>query len=102
MRERIIACIKLDEMQAAFKEARKKGRRDKKRECYTDPQGNPVVDSKSVNFKAQLDVIPTAGELYTKKIEDKNCVPNMEKKIREVMLSSLRKKEEEKVKENVG
>ncbi|MFS8022489.1 hypothetical protein Hanom_Chr16g01440021 [Helianthus anomalus] len=36
MRERNIACYRLYEMQAAYDEARKSGRWDKKRECYTD------------------------------------------------------------------
>ncbi|KAJ0747511.1 putative transcription factor interactor and regulator CCHC(Zn) family [Helianthus annuus] len=82
MRERNIACIRLDEMQAAFEEARRAGRWDKKRECYTDPKGNPVVESRSLNFKALLEVIPTSEELYSKKFVDKNYVPNMEKRIR--------------------
>ncbi|MFS7955063.1 hypothetical protein Hanom_Chr07g00638151 [Helianthus anomalus] len=69
--------------------------------CYTDPQGNPVVDTKSVDYNALLDVIPTAEELYTKKFEDKNYVPNMKKRIREVMLASLKKKEEEVIEKNV-
>ncbi|MFS7909442.1 hypothetical protein Hanom_Chr01g00094661 [Helianthus anomalus] len=88
-------------MQAAFDEARRACRWDKKRECYIDPQGNPVVDSRSVNFKDLLEVIPTSEELYSKKFVDKNYVPNMEKRIREVMLASLKKKEEEKVEKNV-
>ncbi|MFS7962767.1 hypothetical protein Hanom_Chr08g00730401 [Helianthus anomalus] len=101
MRERLIADIKLNEMSAAFEEAKRAGRWDEKRKCYTDPQGNPVVDSKSVDYNALLDVIPTAGELYTKKIEDKNYVANMEKRIREVMLASFKKKKEEAIEENV-
>ncbi|MFS7895574.1 hypothetical protein Hanom_Chr00s003133g01708961 [Helianthus anomalus] len=62
---------------------------------------NPVVESRSVNFKSLLEVIPTAGELYSKKLVDKNYVQNMEKRIREVMLASLKKKKEEKIEENV-
>ncbi|MFS7995280.1 putative transcription factor interactor and regulator CCHC(Zn) family [Helianthus anomalus] len=89
-RERRIAGIKLDEMSAAFEEAKRAGRWDEKRKCYTNPQGNPVVDSKSVDFKALLDVIPTAEELYTKKFEDKNYVANMEKRLKEMMLASLK------------
>ncbi|MFS8021108.1 hypothetical protein Hanom_Chr16g01423541 [Helianthus anomalus] len=54
MREIMIACSKLDGMQAAFDEARIAGRWDKKRECYTDPQGNPLVDSKNVVLKIYL------------------------------------------------
>ncbi|MFS7917830.1 hypothetical protein Hanom_Chr03g00193781 [Helianthus anomalus] len=64
------------------------------RENVTLIQGNPVVDSKIVNFKDLLEVIPTSEELYSKKFVDKNYVPNMEKRISEVMLASLKKKEE--------
>ncbi|MFS7905816.1 hypothetical protein Hanom_Chr01g00052131 [Helianthus anomalus] len=89
------------EKHALVAEAKKARRWDEKRKCYTDPQGNLVVDSKSVDFKELLDVILTGGELYSKKKEDKKYVANMEKQIREVMLASLKKIEEESIEENV-
>ncbi|MFS7934997.1 hypothetical protein Hanom_Chr05g00398221 [Helianthus anomalus] len=101
LRERNIASYRLDEMQAAFEEAKKAGKWDKKRECYTDFKGNPIVESRSVDFKALLEVIPTSEELYSKKFLDNTYIPNMEQRIREVMLASLKKKEEEKLKKNV-
>ncbi|MFS8034506.1 hypothetical protein Hanom_Chr17g01581911 [Helianthus anomalus] len=88
-------------MFVAFEEAKQAKRWDEQRKCYIDPQGNPIVDSKSVYFNAFLDVIPTAGELYSKKKDDKNFVAQMEKRIKEVLLASLKKKEEEAIDENV-
>ncbi|MFS7954040.1 hypothetical protein Hanom_Chr07g00625651 [Helianthus anomalus] len=79
-------------MSARFSESKQAKRWDEQMKCYTDPQGNPVVDSKSVDFNALLAVIPTARELYSKKKEDKNYVDQMEKRIKEVMLASLKKK----------
>ncbi|MFS8002345.1 hypothetical protein Hanom_Chr13g01201001 [Helianthus anomalus] len=74
MRERTIAFNRLTEMQAAYDEARRRDRWDKKRECYTDLQGNPVVDSSSVNFEAPVEVIPTSGEYYSNKFNDNNYI----------------------------
>ncbi|MFS7995516.1 hypothetical protein Hanom_Chr12g01118801 [Helianthus anomalus] len=68
----------LVELSAAFDEAKRARRWDKQRKCYTDPKANQIVDSKSVDFKALLDVIPTVEELYSKKFVDKNYIPNME------------------------
>ncbi|MFS7978130.1 hypothetical protein Hanom_Chr10g00912011 [Helianthus anomalus] len=73
MRERRIADIRLDEMSAAFEEAKRAGRWDEKRKCYTDSHGNLVVDSKCVDCNAE--------ELYSKKFKDKNYIPNMENEL---------------------
>ncbi|XP_021984993.1 uncharacterized protein LOC110880862 [Helianthus annuus] len=89
------------EIVKAYDEARRMGRWDKKRECYTNRKGNPVADSRSVNFNDLLEVIPTSVELYSKKFVDKTYIPNMEKRISEVMLASLRKRDEERLQKNV-
>ncbi|MFS7980861.1 hypothetical protein Hanom_Chr10g00944151 [Helianthus anomalus] len=88
-------------MQNAYDKAIKMGRWDKKRECYTDYKGNPVVDSSKVIYEELLAVIPLSGEYYTKKFEGKNYNPNLEKKISEVMLASLKKRDEERLQKSV-
>ncbi|MFS7935127.1 hypothetical protein Hanom_Chr05g00399821 [Helianthus anomalus] len=44
-RERRFEDFRIDEMQKDYDEAMRMGRWDKKRECYTEYKGNPVIDS---------------------------------------------------------
>ncbi|KAF5782104.1 putative transcription factor interactor and regulator CCHC(Zn) family [Helianthus annuus] len=99
--ERQFADIRLDEMQKAYDEAGRIGRWDKKRECYTDYKGNPIVDSSKVVYEDLLAVIPLSGEYYLKKDADKDYLSKLDKEIREVMTASLRKRDEERLQKNV-
>ncbi|MFS8003823.1 hypothetical protein Hanom_Chr13g01218431 [Helianthus anomalus] len=99
-RERRIADIKLDDLQATYDDAREMARWDKKSECYIDRKGNPVVDSSEVVYDDLLELIPLSGEYYSKRDADKDYVPNLQKKIREVMTASLRKRDKERLKKS--
>ncbi|KAM0008103.1 putative transcription factor interactor and regulator CCHC(Zn) family [Helianthus debilis subsp. tardiflorus] len=88
-REYRIARSRLDEVYYIFKEAKQAKRWDDERKCYLDPQGNPAVDLKSVDFDALLATIPTATKYYSKKKEDKNYEEQVEKRIKKVINASL-------------
>ncbi|MFS7936143.1 hypothetical protein Hanom_Chr05g00411981 [Helianthus anomalus] len=77
------------------------------RNCYIDPYGNPTVDPKTVDFKALVAAIPTAGEYYTEIKEDESYQEEVEKRIRKVIYVSfdkpieiLKKNIEETIAEN--
>ncbi|KAM0041155.1 putative transcription factor interactor and regulator CCHC(Zn) family [Helianthus debilis subsp. tardiflorus] len=57
-RERFVD-YRIDEMQKGYDEARRMGRWDKKRECYANHNGEPVVDSSLVVYNGVLVVIPS-------------------------------------------
>ncbi|MFS7919986.1 hypothetical protein Hanom_Chr03g00219021 [Helianthus anomalus] len=84
-----------------YEEVNSYGRWDKKRECYINHKGDPVVDSRKVVYNDALVVIPLPGE-YCSKIEaDKDYLEKMDKIIRVVMRVSLKKRDEERMKQNV-
>ncbi|MFS7945319.1 hypothetical protein Hanom_Chr06g00522911 [Helianthus anomalus] len=72
-----------------------------------DPQGNPVVDPKKVNFNAEAAVFPTCQTFYTRRLIEKDYVANLYKHLKEVFYTSLpkvmelNKKKEENVKKLV-
>ncbi|KAF5778302.1 putative transcription factor interactor and regulator CCHC(Zn) family [Helianthus annuus] len=100
-RERSIAGKRIDEMQEEYEDAVSYKRWDKKRECYVNRDGEPVVPKKDIIFDDVLLVIPRFVEYYSNAERDKTYVKRLEKLIRDVMISSLRKRDEERMKKNV-
>ncbi|MFS7919882.1 hypothetical protein Hanom_Chr03g00217841 [Helianthus anomalus] len=84
-------CLRLNEVSTVFKEAKQAERWDDERKCFLDPQGNPAADPKNVDFNALVVAIPTAGEYYSKKKEDKNYLEQVEERIKKVINASLEK-----------
>ncbi|XP_035845198.1 uncharacterized protein LOC110933381 [Helianthus annuus] len=100
-RERSIAGNRIDEMQEEYEDAVSYKIWDKKRECYVNRNGEPVVPKKNIIFDDVLLVIPRSVEYYSNVEKDKTYVKRLEKLIRDVMISSLRKRDEERMKKNV-
>ncbi|MFS7979507.1 hypothetical protein Hanom_Chr10g00928091 [Helianthus anomalus] len=88
-------------MQKEYDEARRMGRWDKKRGCYINLKGDPVVDSSKVVYNDALAVIPLSGEYYSKKDADKDYLKELDKIIRDVMTTILKKRDEERMKKSV-
>ncbi|MFS7966477.1 hypothetical protein Hanom_Chr09g00774191 [Helianthus anomalus] len=53
-------------------------------ECYLDPQGNPVVDPKKVDFKAVIDFFPTCDTFYMRRSKEKDYETNLYKRLKEI------------------
>ncbi|KAJ0743094.1 hypothetical protein HanPI659440_Chr10g0371751 [Helianthus annuus] len=100
-RERNIAWNRMDEMQEEYESAVSNKRWDVKRECYVNREGEPVVPKKDIIFEDVLFIIPRSVEYYTNVGKDKTYAKRLEKDIRYVMTSSLRKRDEERLKKNV-
>ncbi|XP_035838872.1 ring-infected erythrocyte surface antigen-like [Helianthus annuus] len=100
-RERNIAWNRMDEMQEEYESAVINKRWDKKRECYVNRNGEPVVPKKDIIFEDILLEIPRSIEYYTNIGKDKTYVKKVEKHLRDVMISSLRKMDEERMKKSV-
>ncbi|MFS7978799.1 hypothetical protein Hanom_Chr10g00919681 [Helianthus anomalus] len=81
-RQERIARERVNELYDPFNEAKKAKRWDDERECFLEPQGNPVVDPKKVDFDALVAVIPTAGEFYSMRKAEKDYEENLEKCIK--------------------
>ncbi|MFS7903161.1 hypothetical protein Hanom_Chr01g00020751 [Helianthus anomalus] len=88
-------------MEKEYEEARNYRRYDKKRECYVNSIGEPVVHPKEVVFDDVLAVIPLSGEYYSNVEKDKHYKKKLDKFIRDVMTASLRQTDEERLKMNV-
>ena len=69
-----------------------------------DPRGNPVADPSKVDFKAVTNLLPRQATFNTRRLSDKEYLPDLEKKIRDVCEASLpkvvemRKRKEEELK----
>ncbi|MFS7969956.1 hypothetical protein Hanom_Chr09g00815341 [Helianthus anomalus] len=100
-RERCIVGYRIEEMGKEYKEAKNYGRYDKKRECYVNSKGEPVVHPKEVVFNDVLAVIPLSGEYYSNVAKDKHHEKKLDKIIRDVITTSLRQRDEERMKKNV-
>ncbi|MFS8022103.1 hypothetical protein Hanom_Chr16g01435581 [Helianthus anomalus] len=87
-------------MHEEYEEAKYYGRYDKKRDCYINKNGDPVVHRKEVVFDDVLAVIPLSGEYYSN-VKDKTYLKRLDKIIRDVMTASLKKRDEERMKKNV-
>ncbi|XP_021991282.1 myb-like protein X [Helianthus annuus] len=88
-------------MQQEYEEAKNFRRWDKKRECYVNSKGEPVVHPREVVYNDVLAVIPLSGEYYSNVEKGKNYVKKLDKIIRDVMTTSLRQRDEERMKKNV-
>ncbi|MFS7929557.1 hypothetical protein Hanom_Chr04g00333891 [Helianthus anomalus] len=91
-RERCFVDYRIEEMQKEYEEARSYGRWDKKRECYVNHKGDPVVHSSQVVYNDVLAIIPLSGEYYSKIEQDKDYLKKLDKITRGVMTASLKKK----------
>ncbi|MFS7905243.1 hypothetical protein Hanom_Chr01g00045371 [Helianthus anomalus] len=100
--QREYARFEIKKLYAPFKEAQKAKRWDAKRECYLDPQGNPVVNPKKVDFDVAINVFLDCDMFHTRRLSEKDFEANMLKRLKEVFEASLpkvmelkKKKEEE-------
>ncbi|KAJ0490257.1 putative transcription factor interactor and regulator CCHC(Zn) family [Helianthus annuus] len=100
-RERCIVDYRIQEMEQEYEEARNYGRYDKKRECYINSKGDPLVHPSKVVYNNVLVVIPLSGEYYSNVAKDKDYVKKLDKIIRDVMTACLRQRDEERMKKNV-
>ncbi|KAJ0623260.1 hypothetical protein HanIR_Chr01g0029861 [Helianthus annuus] len=100
-RERCIVRYRIEQLEKEYEEAKNYGRYDKKRECYVNNKGEPVVHPKEVVYNDILAVIPLSGELYLNVAKDKKYEKKLDKIIRDVMIASLRQRDEERMKKNV-
>ncbi|MFS8023278.1 hypothetical protein Hanom_Chr16g01449621 [Helianthus anomalus] len=87
-------------MEKEYEEARSNKRWDKKQERYVNRDGEPVVHLSEVVFDEVLAVIPLSGEYYSNVEKDKHYKKRLDKIIRNAMTSSLRKRDEERMKKN--
>ncbi|MFS8016372.1 hypothetical protein Hanom_Chr15g01367851 [Helianthus anomalus] len=69
----------IEETEKEYEEAKNYGRYDKKRECYVNSKGEPVVHPKEVVFNDVLAVIPLSGEYYSNVAKDKDYVKKLDK-----------------------
>ncbi|MFS7931891.1 putative transcription factor interactor and regulator CCHC(Zn) family [Helianthus anomalus] len=100
-RERCIARYRIEEMEKEYEEARSNRRYDKKRECFVNRDGEPVVHKKDIVYEDVLAVIPLSGEFFSNLAKDKNYEKKLKKLIRDVMTVSLQRRDEERMKKNV-
>ncbi|MFS7919707.1 hypothetical protein Hanom_Chr03g00215871 [Helianthus anomalus] len=91
-REERHAWMWLSEVYEIFMEAKRANRWDNERKCFVDPQGNPTVDPKMVDFEALVAAIPTAGVWESKILKDPTYKNEMEEGIRRVIYASVEKK----------
>ncbi|XP_021976580.1 protein MNN4-like [Helianthus annuus] len=56
-----------------------------------DPRGNPVVDPSKLDFEAVTNLLPRQATFNTRRLSDKEYLPDLESKIREVCEASLPK-----------
>ncbi|MFS7912936.1 hypothetical protein Hanom_Chr02g00135721 [Helianthus anomalus] len=84
--QRSFVLYELNKLYDPLKEAK---RWDAEKECYLDPQGNPVVDPDKVDFNVA--VIPTCQQFYTRRLTEKDYEENLYKHIKEVCYASLMK-----------
>ncbi|KAF5767425.1 hypothetical protein HanRHA438_Chr14g0634181 [Helianthus annuus] len=100
-RERNIVLNRMDDMQEEYESAVSNKRWDKKRECYYNREGEPVVPKKDIIFDDVLLIIPLRAEYYRNVMKDDTYAKRHEKEIRYAMTSCLRKRDEERMKKSV-
>ncbi|XP_022031501.1 uncharacterized protein LOC110932479 [Helianthus annuus] len=96
----IIGC-RMEKMQEEYENAVRNKRWEKKRECYVNKDGEPVIRRSDIVHDDVLLVIPLSGEYYSSVEKDKTYKRRLDKIIRDAMTSSLRKRDEERMKKNV-
>ncbi|XP_021979113.1 uncharacterized protein LOC110875224 [Helianthus annuus] len=94
-REERHACLRLEEVYDAFKEARRENRWCEEKECFVDPQGNPIVDLDEVNLEALIAAVPTVRVWCKGLKEIPRYREKVEEGIRKVIYASLEKKKED-------
>ncbi|MFS7968788.1 hypothetical protein Hanom_Chr09g00801651 [Helianthus anomalus] len=77
-------------MEKEYKETKNFRRWDKKRECYVNRKGEPVVHPSQVVYNDVLAVIHMSGEYYLNVEKDKNYVKKLDKIIRDFLTTSLK------------
>ncbi|MFS7978796.1 hypothetical protein Hanom_Chr10g00919641 [Helianthus anomalus] len=92
-RQERIARERVNELYAPFNEAKKAKRWDDERECFLDPQGNPIVDPKKVDFDALV------TEMMKKK-EEETIDENVEKMIEKLKMTTEEAMKSEKTEIN--
>ncbi|KAJ0852855.1 putative transcription factor interactor and regulator CCHC(Zn) family [Helianthus annuus] len=92
---------RMDDMREEYESAVSNRRWDKKRECYYNREGEPVVPKKDIIFDDVLLVVPLRAEYYRNVMKDDTYAKRLEKEIRYAMLSCLRKRDEERMKKSV-
>ncbi|MFS7929000.1 hypothetical protein Hanom_Chr04g00327431 [Helianthus anomalus] len=95
-REGNMAGNRNNEMQEEYENVVSNKRWDKKRECYVNRDGE-----KDIIYDDVLLVIPRSVEYYLNVTKDKTYAKRLEKIIRHAMTSTLRKRDEERMKKNV-
>ncbi|MFS8001611.1 hypothetical protein Hanom_Chr13g01192361 [Helianthus anomalus] len=88
-------------MHEEFEDAKFYGRYDKKRDCYINKNGDPDVHKREVVYNDILVVVPLSGEYYSNVVKDKTYLKRLDKIIQHVMTTSLKKRDEERMKKNV-
>ncbi|XP_035841293.1 golgin subfamily A member 6-like protein 6 [Helianthus annuus] len=100
-RERFIVGCRMEKMQEEYENVIRNKRWDKNRECYVNRDGEPVVPRRDIVHDDVLLVIPLSDEYYSNAAKDKTYPKRLDKIIRHAMTSSLRKRDEERMKKNV-
>ncbi|KAF5759446.1 putative transcription factor interactor and regulator CCHC(Zn) family [Helianthus annuus] len=97
----------IEKFREPFKEAQRAKRWNDELECYMDPRGNPVVDPSKVDFEAVTKLLPSQATFNTRRLSDKEYLPDLVNKIKEVCEASLpkvvemKKRKEEELKKMV-
>ncbi|MFS7921060.1 hypothetical protein Hanom_Chr03g00232221 [Helianthus anomalus] len=91
----------MEKMQEEYENVVRNKRWDKKRECYVNRDGEPVVHRRDIVHDDVLLVIPRYGEYYSNVEKSKTYVKRLDKIIIDAMTSSLRKRDEARMKKNV-
>ncbi|MFS7921057.1 hypothetical protein Hanom_Chr03g00232181 [Helianthus anomalus] len=91
----------MEKMQEEYENVVRNKRWDKKRECYVNRDGEPVVHRRDIVHDDVLLVIPRSNEYYSNVEKEKTYLKRLDKIIRDAMTSSLRKRDESRMKKNV-
>ncbi|KAJ0939968.1 putative transcription factor interactor and regulator CCHC(Zn) family [Helianthus annuus] len=81
----------IEKFRESFKETQRAKRWNDELECYMDPQGNPVVDPSKVDFEAVTNLFPSQATFNTRRLFDKEYLPDLLNKIKEICEASLPK-----------
>ncbi|XP_022025091.1 DNA ligase 1-like [Helianthus annuus] len=101
-REIFFAGCRIDKMHEEYEEAVSNKRWDKKKECYVNKNGEPVVHKKDIVHDEVLAVIPLSGEYYSNVEKDKTYMKKVAEivKVEAVKEEDVKTAEEEKEKKD--
>ncbi|MFS8019596.1 hypothetical protein Hanom_Chr15g01405611 [Helianthus anomalus] len=86
------ARMRLDDVYDAYKEATQADMWSNEKECFVDPQGNPIVDLEKVDVEALVAAIPTVS-VWCKGLEEiPRYTEKVEEGIKKVIYASLETK----------